>query len=299
MKYQSSNRVLMIRPASFGFNPETATSNVFQQNLGAEYSTQALEEFDAMVDLLRSEGIAIWLESDQPIPAKPDAIFPNNWLGIHPRKQLVLYPMEAENRRLERDPILVERFMQELSGYTLTDWSSHELASEFLEGTGSVVLDHIDACIYACRSSRTNARLVEELGQLLNYRTHIFDSLDEQGKPYYHTNVMLSIGTQFAVICAESIPEVERAEVLDSLRKSGRQLLLISRKQVAAFAGNMLEVRNSSEEKMIVLSSTALDALEASEIAFLQQFALLLPVDIPTIERIGGGSVRCMLAEVF
>lgn len=299
MKYQSSNRVLMIRPASFGYNPETATSNVFQQNLGAEYSTQALEEFDAMVDLLRSEGIAIWLEADQPIPAKPDAIFPNNWLGIHPGKRVVFYPMEAENRRLERDPILIERLKQDLSGYSYTDWSSHELAHEFLEGTGSVVLDHIDACIYACRSSRTNARLVEELGQLLNYRTHIFDSLDEQGKPYYHTNVMLSIGTQFAVICAESIPEVERAEVLDSLRKSGRQLLLISRKQVAAFAGNMLEVRNSSEEKMIILSSTALDALEACEIAFLQQFALLLPVDIPTIERIGGGSVRCMLAEVF
>ncbi|HPH83354.1 MAG TPA: arginine deiminase-related protein [Flavobacteriales bacterium] len=299
MKYQSSNRVLMIRPASFGYNPETAASNVFQQNLGAEYSTQALEEFDAMVDLLRSEGIAIWLEADQPIPAKPDAIFPNNWLGIHPGKRVVFYPMEAENRRLERDPILIERLKQDLSGYSYTDWSSHELAHEFLEGTGSVVLDHIDACIYACRSSRTNARLVEELGQLLNYRTHIFDSLDEQGKPYYHTNVMLSIGTQFAVICAESIPEVERAEVLDSLRKSGRQLLLISRKQVAAFAGNMLEVRNSSEEKMIILSSTALDALEASEIAFLQQFALLLPVDIPTIERIGGGSVRCMLAEVF
>jgi hypothetical protein len=289
----------MIRPANFGYNPETAASNAFQQNFGLEYSDQALVEFDAMVDLLRSEGIEVWLEEDQPIPLKPDAIFPNNWLGIHPGKQIVLYPMAAVNRRLERDPALIERLKEQLVGYTITDLSAHELATEFLEGTGSVVLDHIDACIYACRSIRTNERLVEELGRLMGYRTVVFDSLDELGKPYYHTNVMLSIGTQFAVICAESIPENERIEVLDSLRKSGRQLLLISRKQVAAFAGNMLEVRNSSEEKMIVLSSTALDALEASEIAFLQQYALLLPVDIPTIEQIGGGSVRCMLAEVF
>ena len=300
MRYQSTSTVLMIRPAHFGYNPETAESNVFQQPpVGENSSEVALAEFDAMVEVLRSEGVDVWVENDSAAPEKPDAIFPNNWLGIHPGKQLLLYPMFAKNRRLERDPALIERLLHKLPLHVLHDVSAPEAEGRFLEGTGSLIFDHVQQIVFASRSNRTEEQLVVDVAKLLGYTAYVFDALDEQANPYYHTNVVLSIGTRFAVLCAECIPETQRQSVIDALQKNGRAVLFITREQVRAFAGNMLEVRNSAEEYLIVLSTTAMEALQASEIAFLQQFGLLLPIEISHIERTGGGSVRCMLAEVF
>ena len=300
MRYQSTSSVLMIRPAHFGYNPETAESNVFQQPPVGENSREvALAEFDAMVEVLRSEGVDVWVENDSAAPEKPDAIFPNNWLGIHPGKQLLLYPMFAKNRRLERDPALIERLLHKLPAHVLHDVSAPEAEGRFLEGTGSLIFDHVQQIVFASRSNRTEEQLVLDVAKLLGYTAYVFDALDEQGTPYYHTNVVLSIGTRFAVLCAECIPETQRQSVIDALQKNGRAVLFITREQVRAFGGNMLEVRNSAEEYLIVLSTTAMETLQASEIAFLQQFGLLLPIEISHIERTGGGSVRCMLAEVF
>ncbi len=300
MRAQSSSKVLMIRPANFGFNSETAASNVFQHpSEGNDSQAKALEEFDAMVEILRSEGVDVWVENDNPDVVCPDAIFPNNCLGIHPEKHLVLYPMLAENRRLERNKALIKHIQEKLPQHQLSDLSDAEKQGKFLEGTGSLVFDHIRKVVYASKSERTNEELVLNLAQLLGYRPFVFDALDEHGIPYYHTNVLLTIGTRFSIVCAECIPESQRNAVLDSLFEGNRPVLLISRAQVNAFAGNMLELKNSADETLLVLSNTALSSLEASEIAFLQQFALLLPIEIPSIERIGGGSVRCMMAEVF
>lgn len=299
MRYQSTSTVLMIRPAQFGFNPETADSNVFQQMNSQSVLAEALDEFDTMVAVLQSEGVTVWVEQDAPEPAKPDAIFPNNWLGMHPGKRMLLYPMLALNRRLERDPALIARIQERLPQHQLIDIHAWEDASEYVEGTGSLVFDHLQQLVFACHSPRTHAKAVQAVADLLGYEAHLFDAIDEKGKPYYHSNVVLSIGTQFAIVCAECIADNQREALLNALTANGRQLLFITRAQVNAFAGNVLELRNAADEYLIVLSQQAMDALEANEIAFLQQFGLLLPIEISCIERTGGGSVRCMMAEVF
>jgi hypothetical protein len=300
MQSQSTDTVLMIRPASFKYNVETAQSNAFQKAPTIDNSNElALQEFDAMVAILRAEGVNVWVEEDSISPEKPDAIFPNNWLGIHPGKQIVLYSMAAENRRLERDPQLISRIQSQLKGYSITDFSLSENEGEFLEGTGSLIFDHIQRRVFASRSNRTHEKKVLEIAEMMQFEPVIFDAVDENSHAYYHTNVVLCIGTHFAIVCSESIPENDRNRVVGALSENGRALLHITRQQVAAFAGNVLELRNSSDEMLIVLSSTAISVLSPSELAFLQQFGLLLPIEIPFIEQTGGGSVRCMMAEVF
>lgn len=300
MQYQSTDSVLMIRPARFNFNIETAQSNAFQKASNITNPNDlALQEFDSMVAILRAAGVNVWVEEDSIFPEKPDAIFPNNWLGIHPGKHIILYPMAAENRRLERDPSLIGRIKLKLTGYSITDFSLSERDGEFLEGTGSLIFDHIRRRVFACKSNRTHEKKVLEIAKILKFEPIIFDAFDENAQAYYHTNVLLSIGSHFAIVCSECIAEADRNRVIQALAESGRSLLHITRNQVLAFAGNVLELRNSSDETLIVLSSSAMNALEASELAFLQQFGLLLPIDIPFIEQTGGGSVRCMLAEVF
>jgi hypothetical protein len=300
MQNQSTDTVLMIRPASFKYNVETAQSNAFQKVPSIENPNElALQEFDAMVAILRAEGVNVWVEEDSILPEKPDAIFPNNWLGIHPGKQIVLYPMAAENRRLERDPQLISRIQSHLQGYSITDFSLSEHDGEILEGTGSLIFDHIQRRVFASRSNRTHEKKVLEIAETLQVEPVIFDAIDENSNAYYHTNVVLCIGTHFAIVCSDSIPENDRNRVVGALSENGRSLLHITREQVAAFAGNVLELKNSSDETLIVLSSSAMNVLSPSELAFLQQFGLLLPIEIPFIEQTGGGSVRCMMAEVF
>lgn len=290
----------MVRPAAFGFNPETAIDNAFQQtDVNQDVSDLARAEFDNMVEVLRSEGVEVIVHADTPEPKKPDAVFPNNWFSLMPDGSFVLYPMKAPNRRLERDPALIHSLRQRFIPRREIDLSAAEAQEQFLEGTGSIVFDHLQRKAYASRSSRTNDDLFCQICRELAYTPVIFDALDERGNPYYHTNVLLSIGTRFVLVCAESIPEPQRAEVLRSLEESQRIIIHITRAQVNAFAGNVLELQNSNAEAIIVLSARAHEALEAWQLLQLSQCGLLLPVFIPTIETIGGGSARCMLAELF
>lgn len=297
---QSARTVLMVRPAAFGFNPETAADNAFQQvDSDHDVSEQARIEFDTMVEVLRSEGIDVIVHQDTPEPKKPDAVFPNNWFSLMPDGSFVLYPMKAPNRRLERDSTLINLLRQRFIPRREIDLSSAELHQQFLEGTGSIVFDHLNRKAYASRSMRTQDALFNQICTELEYTPVLFDAFDETGQAYYHTNVLLSIGTRFAIICAEAIPEAQRAAVLDSLVQTRRSIIHITRAQVNAFAGNVLELQNSNAEAIIVLSASAHESLDAHQLLMLSQCGLLLPVFIPTIETIGGGSARCMLAELF
>jgi hypothetical protein len=305
---QCASAVFMVAPASFGYNPETAASNAMQADPGAAIAGlagQAAAEARALCQALRSEGIRVHLAADEPLPAKPDAVFPNNWISLHADGTLVLYPMLAPNRRLERRAALVDEVCAALA-FRLSrriDLTAHENSGRYLEGTGSLVLDHVARIAYACRSPRTDAALVEEWARLLDYEPVVFDATDAQGTPYYHTNVLMWIGSRAALLCAEALPAPDRARVRARLAASGRELIEIDRAAVAAFAGNLLELASWDESlgdcSVLVMSKRAQAALAGPALRQLSGCVdTLLAVPVPTIERIGGGSVRCMLAEV-
>lgn len=308
---QTARSVLMVRPANFAFNAETATDNAFQNTVQhADVQSKALEEFDQMVALLRSEGVEVWVHNDSAQPLKPDAIFPNNWFCLLPNGHLVLFPMMAQNRRLERDTRLIAALQDRFKPTALIDFSAEEQHGRFLEGTGSLVFDHLSKVAYAAGSSRTHEHLAQQCCERIGYSLVWFEATDAQQRPYYHTNVLLSVGSQYALVCTEAIRGAHQRQVLESLAKPvvdpakpaearPRRIIEITREQVAAFAGNVLELRNAADERLIVLSATALDALDATQLAQLSQCGLLIPVFIPTIEQVGGGSARCMLAELF
>lgn len=300
MREQSTDTVLMILPKSFGFNQQTAASNVFQNESDAENSNEtALNEVLQMAQQLRNEGIEVWLEEDVKDPSCPDAVFPNNWLGVHPFGNMVLYPMMAENRRLERRTELIERIKHRINPSNFLDLSQEELQGNFLEGTGSLVFDHIENVVYAVRSNRTNEDLAKRLAQKLSYQLIMLDALDDNGFPIYHTNVVLSIGTRFAIVASSMFSKTSMATIRQNMHQSGRMLIEITNEQVLTFAGNVLELKNHIQEKLIVISETAFNSLEAHQIAGLQQCGLIVPILVKHIEHIGGGSVRCMLAEIF
>lgn len=300
---QSTHRVLMIRPAHFAGNVQTAPSNRFQDLSVASDAApaQALREFDALVQALRDNGIAVHVFDDTLKPHKPDAVFPNNWVSFHGDGTAVLYPMLAPNRRLERRMDILESLSaQGLRIARTIDFTAHEADEHYLEGTGSLVLDRVHRIAYACLSPRTDIEVLGEFAQRLDYELVTFDATDAAGEAIYHTNVLLCIGTRFAVICAEAIAAHERDGVLQALRGSGHEVIEISRAQMAGFAGNVLELRNSNDELRIALSQRAFDAFTPEQRERVRQLAgPLLPVAVPTIERLGGGSVRCMLAEIF
>ncbi|MBT9392743.1 amidinotransferase [Hymenobacter sp. NST-14] len=301
---QTARTVFVVRPARFGFNTETAASNHFQHLPGglsaAETATRVATEFAALVETLHGRGLRVLVFEDTPEPAKPDAVFPNNWLTLHADGRVALYPMCAPNRRSERRPDILAALAREFRVGEVLDWSGAEQAGRFLEGTGSIVFDHVHRRAYAALSPRTEAGLLTEVCARLGYRPVPFRALDAQGQAIYHTNVLLSIGPGFAVICLESLPDpAERAAVADSLTETGHELVLISRAQVGRFAGNMLALQPAGGPVLLALSQTAHDALSPTQRARLSRHAELLPLAIPTIETIGGGSVRCMLAEVF
>lgn len=306
---QTAQHVLLVRPASFGFNAETAASNALQRADGAPAAKvrgAALAEFDDLVRALESEGVGVVVAADAAPPVRPDAVFPNNWVSFHADGSVVLYPMLAPNRRLERRREFVELVAQR-TGFVVDRWvdlSGAEREGRFLEGTGSLVLDHVYRIAYACRSPRTDPGLVELWCAEFGYEPMIFEATDSAGRPYYHTNVMLSIGTAFAIVAAESIAEADRARVLESLTGAGRELIEIDRRAVAAFAGNVLELGSWDEAlgdlRVLVMSAAARAALGDEPGRRLRACVdSVLAVPVPTIERLGGGSVRCMLAEVF
>lgn len=298
----------MIRPASFDYNPETAATNRMQQRASdtAQVQAQALAEFEGLVRALESEGIATCVIDDTPEPPKPDAVFPNNWISFHPDGTVVLYPMQAESRRRERRPEIIDEVASRL-GFTprrVLDLTHHERAGRFLEGTGSLVLDHVERVAYACISPRTHPELVKEWAQVFEYEPVIFSAVDRSGVPLYHTNVLMWIDERAAVVGTDAIVPGDREHVRGRLAASGRELIEIGHDAIERFAGNMLELATWDEalgdSRVVVMSATARAALSDSQYARLSAATdTVLAVPVPTIECLGGGSVRCMLAEVF
>jgi len=305
---QCASAVLMVQPAAFGFNSETATSNAWQRPAptdAAALNRLARSESAGLCRALESEGVRVLMVEDDPRPARPDALFPNNWVSFHDDGTLVVYPMLSPVRRLERRPEVIDAVCAKL-GFEprrRIDLTAHESAGRFLEGTGSLVLDHVARVAYACRSPRTDESLVREWALMMDFEAVVFDATDERDRPYYHTNVMMWIGTRCAMVCAAAIAPADRERVCATLRNSGREMIEIDRAGVEGFAGNMLELATWDEAlgdaSVLVMSATAHAALAGPMLQRLSGCVdALLPVPIPTIEQVGGGSVRCMLAEV-
>ena len=294
----------MVRPVSFESNPLTAESNRFQTRPDAspqEQQAAALREFDGLVDTLRAAGIEVLVVEDTPEPHTPDSIFPNNWISTHADGRVVVYPMEAENRRTERRDDIIE-LLDERLGLTVSevvDLTSHEAAGHYLEGTGSLVLDRVNRVAYACLSSRTHLDALGEFAQRMNYDVVTFDAVDNDGVTIYHTNVLMNVGEELAVICDDAIARPEqRAAVLTRLRDTGHDILKLSYDQLHAFAGNMLELRNQDGERIMAMSQQAYDSLDDKQRAMLSAQATIVSAPIESIEASAGGSVRCMLAEI-
>ncbi|MBC6607516.1 amidinotransferase [Hymenobacter sp. BT188] len=302
---QSASTVFLVRPVRFGFNTETAMSNHFQQTIveldQAVIQARAFAEFDAAVAKLRAHGVYVLVMDDTPAPPKPDAVFPNNWLTLHPDGRVVLYPMHAPNRRPERRPDILQMLRSQFTIREVIDLSHYEQEGRFLEGTGSIIFDHQHRVAYAGLSPRTDADLFQQVTSLLGYHPVAFHATDAQCHAIYHTNVMLCVGGKFAVICLESITDpTEQAAVTDSLTSTGHEIVAISLAQVAHFAGNMLTLQPAAGgQELLVMSQSAHDALTPDHRQTLSRYCTLVALPIPTIETVGGGSARCMLAEVF
>jgi hypothetical protein len=299
---QAASAVLMVRPARFGANPETSDSNRFQRpGSSPEDAVAALRDFDGLVARLADAGVEVVVAADTPEPAKPDACFPNNWVSFHADGSVVLYPMMAPSRRAERRPEPIAQVAS--AGFRAArtvDLSALEARGEFLEGTGSLVLDRPNRVAYACRSPRTTAAALAEFAAALGYRTVVFDALGPDGRPAYHTNVMMAIGERFALVCAEAIPDaVRRAAVLAELAHSGREVIEIDTAEMNGFAGNLLALARRSGAPLVAGSSAAWQALAPGKRRRLEAHGEIVNAPIPTIERLGGGSVRCMIAEIF
>jgi len=304
---QTSSNILMVRPANFGFNEETAANNFYQlqdQRTSLEIRDLARKEFDGFVSLLRDQGVNVEVVEDTETPVKTDAVFPNNWFSTHPDGKLILYPMFSPNRRLERRKDLIEMLIK--NGYQISeifDLSFFENDQQFLEGTGSMVMDHDSKTIFACYSERTHSFPLQYVGELLGYEVIGFNAVQEiNGKvcPIYHTNVMMHVGRDLAVVCLDSIPKAsEKQGVQKALTKTGKKVIPITPKQKFNFAGNMLEVSNDGGEKFTVISQTALDSLNIGQIQLIEKYTTIISPSIPTIEKLGGGSARCMMAEIF
>ncbi|MEL6698000.1 MAG: arginine deiminase-related protein [Bacteroidota bacterium] len=299
-----TDTLLMVRPAHFGYNPDTAASNAFQHqgsNSPEITAQKAQEEFDQCVALLRQNGVNVHVVQDSDQPVKTDAVFPNNWFSTHPSGKIVLYPMLSPNRRLERTSAVIDKLK---SFYTQPDvidfFSGREAQGMYLEGTGSMVLDRSHRIAYACRSARTHPELVKAWGQLTGYQMVLFDAVDGHGQAIYHTNVMMGVGANFAVVCLDSIPDlVQRNQVTESLVSTQHEIVEITSDQVNAFAGNMLHLKNTQGESLLAMSRRAYDSLTAAQIQQLETFARILSFPLDVIEECGGGSIRCMMAEIF
>lgn len=298
---QSTSNLLMIRPVAFGFNVQTAESNAFQVQDADQQVVQqkAVEEFDGFVKVLRNNGVNVTVINDTAEPNTPDSIFPNNWVSFHDTGDIFLYPMQAENRRLERRKDIICQLEDHFKAKHVIDLSRFEAKNQFLEGTGSMVLDRDNKVAYACLSPRTNADVLKAFCDYTGYRAVTFEAFDQNHKAIYHTNVLMAIGSRFAVICLDSIPdETEKLAVIQSLKAAGKQIIDISFEQMNRFAGNMLEVKNTSGDTLIVMSQTAYNSLSSGQREILSGFGRLVYADINAIETNGGGSARCMMAEV-
>lgn len=307
---QCTNTVLMVRPAAFSYNEQTAGNNSFQEK-GYEQDAQAnaLQEFNNYVKLLTGAGVNVIIAEDTPEPHTPDSIFPNNWFTTHSADELdaggstlVLYPMNAPNRRLERDKNVLKAL--EEAGKTfrqVIDLTHFEEEGKFLEGTGSLILDRKNRIAFCCASPRTHEDVLEEWAELLDYEYFLFNAADEDGTPIYHTNVMMCVGVKFAFVCLDAITGLEERErLIEILEESGKEIIEISFEQMHRFAGNMLIVKNGKGEVILVLSATARASLLPEQLEKLtRHYRTIVSPGLSYIEKNGGGSARCMLAEIF
>ena len=294
----------MIRPVCFESNPLTAQSNKFQTRPDASPQQQqaaALREFEGLASALEAAGIEVIVIDDTPEPHTPDSIFPNNWISTHNDGRVVLYPMEAENRRTERRADIIDYLNSDLGLLVsdVVDLTAHEDAGHYLEGTGSMVLDRVNRVAYACLSSRTHLDALGDFAQRMNYDVVTFDAVDSDGVPIYHTNVLMNVGEELVVIGDVAIARPEQREaVLARLRDTGHTVLSLTYDQLHAFAGNMLELRNNDGERIIAMSRQALNSLDDEQRRTLEAQATIVSAPIDGIETAAGGSVRCMLAEI-
>lgn len=301
MNSQATNHLLMIRPCQFSYNEETAVNNAFQAPTeDPDVQAKALEEFNNMTDLLEQHDIDVMIVDDTPDPCTPDAIFPNNWVSFHSNGTAILYPMFAPTRRRERKSGVLERVREIFKIRHILNLSDYEKQDMFLEGTGSMVLDRVNHVAYACLSRRTNKKVLDEFCRKMSYKPMVFEASDHFGQPIYHTNVMMSIGEKFAVICLESIRnEQQREMVRKELTRTQKEVIEINEQQMAGFAGNILQVRSRRGDRFIIMSSTAYASFRPEQLQALSKHGKIIHADIPTIEINGGGSTRCMIAEIF
>lgn len=323
----------MVRPARFAYNEETAKNNFFQREHGCDETNgkdggnvkdgvdegnrvngdkyaakvqqemvaeKALAEFDVFVELLRRNDVDVTVVQDTLEPWTPDSLFPNNWFSSHLSGELVLYPMFAENRRQERKPHVLELLRGKMNHRKVVDLTSWEEEGQFLEGTGSMVFDRRRRKAYCCRSPRSSERVLGDFCTRMRYDAVVFDAFDTEGRPLYHTNIMMAIGTQVAVICLDSIKETnQRERVAAELTAAGKVIVKLSIEQLGQFAGNMLEVKSRNGHPFMVMSAAARDSLTSSQERIIATYNKILSTDLRTIEAYGGGSARCMLAEIF
>lgn len=307
MNKQITNTILMIRPVAFRMNEETSVNNYFQKDLdlsNKEINIRAQAEFDEFVKKLRSVGVDVIVEEDDLFLDTPDSIFPNNWVSFHENGMVGLYPMFAENRRRERREEIMDRLEEEgfvIEGYM--DYTSAEVENIFLEGTGSLVLDRANQIVYCALSPRADEDLVIEFCEDFDYFPVIFTAnqdLDGKRMPIYHTNVMMSLAEEFAVICLDAIHDMdERKNVVKHLKKSNKEIITISQPQMHQFAGNMLQLQGADKTKYMVMSIAAYKSLSQGQINTIEKYCQILSSDLEVIETCGGGSARCMMAEVF
>lgn len=297
---QTTSRVFMVKPARFAFNPQTGENNAFSRP-GRESSAQenALREFTSYVALLRANKIDVVIAEDTPHPHTPDSIFPNNWFSTHEDGTLVLYPMHAVNRRNERKPEVLDVLRKNFEVRRVVDLTWWENDGFFLEGTGSMVLDRDNRIAYACKSYRTSERVLDDFCKQMDYTPVFFEAYDRNGVAVYHTNVLMALGTAYCVICTESIRPEDRERVLSSITAGGRKILDITFDQLESFAGNMLELSSPSGRPVLVMSATARKSLTTEQSRELSATYKLLSPQLDYIETHGGGSARCMLAELF
>jgi hypothetical protein len=298
---QSTDSVLMIRPGRFHPNPETAADNAFQRDANRDLDALALlarKEFDVAVQTLRTAGVNVHLFEDTAEPEKPDAVFPNNWMSTHHDGRIALFPMYSNLRRRERRQDIVDELRKHYRVTQVIDYSAFEDEGCYLEGTGSLVFDHLNRFAYVSLSNRSNPKVIQRFTDDFSYEPVIFTSIGSNGQSIYHTNVMMCIGTAFAMVGLDMIPnKAERQQVRSRLEKTGKEIVELSADQIANFAGNTIELQNKSGEKLLVLSSRATRALSEEQRERLSRYARLVPLELPTIE-LGGGSARCMIATI-
>ncbi|MDB4270819.1 arginine deiminase-related protein [bacterium] len=304
---QITNTILMIRPVQFRMNEQTAVNNYFMEDIDLQNNTinlKAQQEFDTFVDVLRAKEIEVIVIEDTPVPDTPDSIFPNNWISFHSNGTVVIYPMFAENRRKERRDDILD--ILEANGFLIEnvmDYTSAEKEGLFLEGTGSILMDRVNQKVYCALSDRAHEELVIEFCEDFDCTPVIFtanQSVNGERLPIYHTNVMMCMGEAYAVICLDAIDDKkERKNVVDHLKQDGKEIISITEEQMHHFAGNMLQVAGASDERYLIMSSAAYNSLRPDQISVLEKYNPIVHSALDTIETCGGGSARCMMAEVF